>query len=361
MTSIELYEITLPFVGTQNLVMGMTLLIIYGMKKGAHLRYKIGLRFFALAMLALGVINYVEQFLFVRDFIGSAFPMVVPAASVELFLFFYAYIALLDHDFVSRKRILWECVLIVVFTFPPLFVDRFSSPALFSILFSGSLLFYLAKLLWNLFVYRKTIRRAKASLLNFFSNEHAQLLTWINGTFYLLILIGMVSVIVPLTNYMVLFLYQILLFCTYSYLYIQLIRHEEIFSQIDQGLQPVVVAMPGQTSGFMAERVAELDAWIKERQYAKPGITIEDVAVWLKTNRTTFSHYLNIELHQNFYEWIATFRVEEAKRLLVEQPELSVSDIAVSIGIEDRSNFDKVFKRFVGISAAAYRTEHTVK
>lgn len=355
------YLYTLPVVATENLIMATTLILMAGAKKHQDKGSKLSVYFFAMAMLLMAVINYTERITVPHeDFLLTSMSIVVFAASVELFLFFYAFVALLDQRFVTKKGITTEIALITLFTLPPLFC--YDSTTVYRILFCISVFFYLCKFSYNLYIYKRYFRAAYQKMLDFYSDQRKEQIQWINNLFYIVIMIGTLSVIVPLTNYTVLFFYNIFLFFAYFYVFIEVVRHEFLFPETgceEQTDEPVTdevdepAASPA--TGFLANREDLLEQWIASRAYTRPRITIDDVARELRCSRAKLSGYLNSELHLNFYEWISQLRMEEAKRLLRENPITPILDIAIQVGIDDRSNFDRNFKRIVGMSPAVYR------
>lgn len=55
-------------------------------------------------------------------------------------------------------------------------------------------------------------------------------------------------------------------------------------------------------------------------------------------------------------EYIMRYRVDRAKELLAQRPELSVSQVAYAVGFASHSYFDRTFSRFVHMSPQAFRT-----
>lgn len=97
--------------------------------------------------------------------------------------------------------------------------------------------------------------------------------------------------------------------------------------------------------------------WINKRMYTRAGITAEETASIFCINRSKLSQYLKNELNTNFYEWIAMLRIEDAKKQLTEKPDKLISSIAIDVGIEDKSNFTRTFKKFTGFSPQIYRAQ----
>lgn len=371
-TFLELYRLTLPIIGTENLVMGVSLLSIFILGKHQKYRYKTAISFFGVAMIAIAVINFLELcMLTTNESMSNTLAIVVTAASLQLVLFLYAFLSLINNQLVSRLNIFIEFLLVALFTLPPLLVDNVAHPLLFNILFGISTLFYCIKFAISFFLFNKHFRKAQVDIQNSYSEGSAELLNWISNLFYLVMSIGVISIVIPLTNHLVLTLYNTFIFLAYFFIYNSIILHISIFKEIERVLikvdssegpvktsTPLSVLTPKVPSHFIDDRRRSYDTWILNREYTKPGITIEETAIKLGTNRTTLSMYLNSELAQNFYEWISTLRIEDAKQQLLENPTMSILDIAINVGIEDRSNFDKTFKRIVGISPAMYRKAH---
>lgn len=359
----NLYSITLPIVATANLIMGISLLLIYRTEGTKKMQYRLGFRLIGIAMLIIAFINYWESFFpfFIKDS-SATLSITLFAASIEMFLLMYAYIALLDIRSITRRRIITELACICIFVLPVLFVEKRSQSVLFELLFYIALSFYLVKYVINIRIYFKLYKKVQDNLLNYYGSGNQNLLSWVHRTFYIVLLLGGVSIIVPLANYMVLFFYQIFVFLAYFYIYWEVIRHEFIFNDIiliDKSNNSTIQEEEATSSVPLPMNVFK--QWMEQRHYTKVGVTIDDVATQLKTNRTTLSLYLNSELKMNFYEWISKLRMEDAQKVLIENPGLPIAEVAAFVGIEDRSNFDKLFKRIVGLSPSNYRIQEYKK
>ncbi len=62
-----------------------------------------------------------------------------------------------------------------------------------------------------------------------------------------------------------------------------------------------------------------------------------------------------------FREWINTQRIEKAKSLLINHPELQIMDITQLTGYSDSSNFNKQFVKFTGKSAKKWQSQFVTK
>lgn len=58
---------------------------------------------------------------------------------------------------------------------------------------------------------------------------------------------------------------------------------------------------------------------------------------------------------QNFYDWVNEYRINDAKRLLIEKPGANVSPICYEVGFNTKSTFYKAFKKIEGQTPNEYR------
>jgi len=94
-----------------------------------------------------------------------------------------------------------------------------------------------------------------------------------------------------------------------------------------------------------------------EKFYLKPSITISDVSTALGTNDKYISLSVNKFARMNFNHYINTLRIQEAKKkLLEENTESSIQDIAIACGFGNASSFIRVFKQITGLTPAYYVT-----
>jgi AraC-like DNA-binding protein len=95
-----------------------------------------------------------------------------------------------------------------------------------------------------------------------------------------------------------------------------------------------------------------------ERAYAVEGITIRDMAAELEITIQQLSEILNFNMGKNFNSYINGFRVEEAKKILIEKPDMSIIDVAGAVGFSSSSIFSTVFSKSEGVSPKEYRKKN---
>ena len=101
---------------------------------------------------------------------------------------------------------------------------------------------------------------------------------------------------------------------------------------------------------FAAYR-ATLEAWIEqEKPYLNPDFQLTDLRAVLPLNRTYLSQLINTEYGCSFYHWVNTYRIDEAKRLMRECPDLPMQDVSKQCGFSSPTVFSRVFAREAGLS-----------
>lgn len=94
-----------------------------------------------------------------------------------------------------------------------------------------------------------------------------------------------------------------------------------------------------------------------ERVYTDPSLTIDSLAQKLKTNRSTLSALVNKKYGMTFKTMLATYRIAFAKQYMLENPNISVDDVAEVSGFGDRSSFFHKFKEVTGMSPKVWLTK----
>lgn len=104
-----------------------------------------------------------------------------------------------------------------------------------------------------------------------------------------------------------------------------------------------------------------VDEWIKNKKYLGHEVGIEILGRDLGINRTYISNYINDTYNCNFNTWLHRMRVEDAKRIITEKPELSMGQVAIMTGYNDQAHFSKQFKYVMGISPMKWKKERMTK
>jgi len=95
----------------------------------------------------------------------------------------------------------------------------------------------------------------------------------------------------------------------------------------------------------------------KEKIYTIDNLSVDHVAQRLGTNSKYISQIINEYYRKNFYLHINSYRVEEAKRLMMEtaNEKYSILGIAHMVGFVSKSTFNTAFKRITGITPSEFK------
>lgn len=95
----------------------------------------------------------------------------------------------------------------------------------------------------------------------------------------------------------------------------------------------------------------------REKIYTDNTLGLSKLAKILRTNTHALSQVINEEKHQTFFELIRYYRIEEAKRLLLESIDTKISEVAFDVGYNSLSTFNSVFKKATGLTPTKFRNE----
>ena len=92
-----------------------------------------------------------------------------------------------------------------------------------------------------------------------------------------------------------------------------------------------------------------------DKPFLRPDFSLPDLAQKLNVSVHTLSQVINDGLGKSFFEMVAGFRVDEAKQLLKDQPNIKIEEIAEQVGYNSKSSFNTTFKKLTGKTPSEYR------
>jgi AraC-like DNA-binding protein len=92
----------------------------------------------------------------------------------------------------------------------------------------------------------------------------------------------------------------------------------------------------------------------KEKPYLNPEFKITDICLYLGTNRSYVSSFINDQYGKNFASHVNTYRVNEAKEMIVENPNLTLSSISENAGFGSVATFNRAFLKIAGITPTEF-------
>lgn len=109
------------------------------------------------------------------------------------------------------------------------------------------------------------------------------------------------------------------------------------------------------TDKEMARIDKAVEEWVENKLFCEYDKTRDQVAEELHTSREMLNLYFSSRIGLDFRTWRTNLRIEEAKRLLLENEDASINIIAEASGFSDKSNFHRQFVKIVGCSPKQWR------
>ena len=325
-----------------------------------------------IAMLLLSA-NYSVHFFFGIRFknADSAILMNMSTYFLCYSLFSSALIMLLDRFYITKRRVWTHIILWIIFS-------TLSGVVLF-LLPSGIMqkisLFALAAWLvvFGVVLARRVIiayRRAIRIFNETQADDIGAYIEWLSIFTYWALIFGVGCGLLTFLPDEYVFIWILSSIPFYSYLFYSyqnyLLFYEQVENAFEQDIQSEEELLTN--SGIEHEIVSEkevprsytefierVDNWIKTDGYVQQGLTIKELSKILYTNRTYLSAYIKTTYKMTFREWITSLRLEYAKNILKEHPEINIQKLAESSGFLSQSNFIKLFSEKEGCTPAKWK------
>ncbi|MEM7405345.1 MAG: AraC family transcriptional regulator [Pseudomonadota bacterium] len=140
-------------------------------------------------------------------------------------------------------------------------------------------------------------------------------------------------------------------------LMIPLLSYSEILPPRSSPTTRPPAATDSRTSpGIAAPALAKLEGLMRNRLYARHGLTVADVAAELDVAERELRHLINGELgFRNFSAYVNGWRLDEISRRLITEPKLPVLTIALEAGFASIGPCNRAFRRRFGCTPTEFR------
>ena len=324
-----------------------------------------------IAMLLLSA-NYSVHFFFGIRFknVNSSILMNMSTYFLCYSLFSSALIMLLDRFYITKRRVWTHIILwiifstlsgVVLFLLPSGIIQKISLFALAAWL----VVFGVVLARRVIIAYRRAIRIFNETQ----ADDIGAYIEWLSIFTYWALIFGVGCGLLTFLPDEYVFIWILSSIPFYSYLFYSyqnyLLFYEQVENAFEQDIQSEEELLTN--SGIEPEMVSEevpesytefiekVDNWIKTDGYVQQGLTIKELSKILYTNRTYLSAYIKTTYKMTFREWITSLRLEYAKNILKEHPEINIQKLAESSGFLSRSNFIKLFSEKEGCTPAKWK------
>ena len=325
-----------------------------------------------IAMLLLSA-NYSVHFFFGIRFknADSAILMNMSTYFLCYSLFSSALIMLLDRFYITKRRVWTHIILwiifstlsgVVLFLLPSGIMQKFSLFALAAWL----VVFGVVLARRVIIAYRRAIRIFNETQ----ADDIGAYIEWLSIFTYWAVIFGVGCGLLTFLPDKYVFIWILSSIPFYSYLFYSyqnyLLFYEQVENAFEQDIQSEEelltnseteheIVSEKEVPKSYTEFIERVDNWIKTDGYVQQGLTIKELSEILYTNRTYLSAYIKTTYKMTFREWITGLRLEYAKNILKEHPEINIQKLAESSGFLSRSNFIKSFTEKEGCTPAKWK------
>ena len=325
-----------------------------------------------IAMLLLSA-NYSVHFFFGIRFknADSAILMNMSTYFLCYSLFSSALIMLLDRFYITKRRVWTHIILwiifstlsgVVLFLLPSGIMQKFSLFALAAWL----VVFGVVLARRVIIAYRRAIRIFNETQ----ADDIGAYIEWLSIFTYWALIFGVGCGLLTFLPDKYVFIWILLSIPFYSYLFYSyqnyLLFYEQVENAFEQDIQSEEelltnseteheIVSEKEVPKSYTEFIERVDNWIKTDGYVQQGLTIKELSEILYTNRTYLSAYIKTTYKMTFREWITSLRLEYAKNILKEHPEINIQKLAESSGFLSQSNFIKLFSEKEGCTPAKWK------
>jgi YesN/AraC family two-component response regulator len=96
----------------------------------------------------------------------------------------------------------------------------------------------------------------------------------------------------------------------------------------------------------------------KEEIFVDENISLPRLALQLEISPHQLSQFLNEEKKESFTSFINKYRINKAKKMLLENPNEKILAIAFDTGFKSKSTFNAAFAKFANTSPSEFREKN---
>lgn len=330
----------------------------------------VALSFLVCSFLMLFTINRQD----VSDYeIFSSLTMLV-AASFSTMAISYSMINLLDSKQIESSRFTTNIFLgsIGGITMLESFISGYWTAYVIGLIFSITL--FISQSIYYIIMFDKAYKKALKDLEEYYDDNEDHKLRWIRFCYILAMLVDMfllVYLVLPRSFMKIYIAWYVIYMLYFSGNFISFIGSHKltldafahnILSGKDlipkkqkRRSRKVAVTEDNKVEKEFVALEKSLEKWVAEKKYREYDKSREEIAKELDTSKESLQLYFDKIVGQDFRSWRSNLRIEDAKKMLVEDKRLSTSYICEICGFSDRSNFHRQFTKAVGCSPKHWR------
>lgn len=310
--------------------------------------------------------------------------------------FTFSFGSLIDYTYISRQRCKITAIKFGATAFIALIAMTDALAAYRQILLIVALLGAIELCAKHIIFFHRSYLQCNELLAYYFSSDKKSNVRWLNIShwlFYILLAFGVVSIT---SGAVINWLLQFYIVAVYIYITVKFIKYANEYETLRLATTEEMIAVMDKTQSnnlsheerkkkekeekaegeevtatsrtkkpykedfrdILRPRIA---VWVKAKAYTHEQFTLEELASKLYTNKTYLSTFIKEEYDMNFSGWVASLRIDEAKRIMMKDPEKKLQEVAFECGFSSLAYFSSVFSKSEGISPSAWQREFSRK
>lgn len=348
--------------------MGANLILAKTPKRDLYIPYKTSKLLVGIAFLLIGLniavlwlgqtAQWQEHFIIVSDILNDyIIYILLTIASINLF----------KHDYLNKTTIRRQAtgllVIIAISALPILVTpnsrwipQRIGTAWLFGYM------------IWFIGYFHNVIEQTRNKMAYYHNHELTRYMRWVIRSVVLWIVFGLVSTFISLAPTWGKVIFRIYGIAINSYIYASLRNYLIHYETVEQAIMEVRRQYSNRQKR-PRNRIQEardkkieqgVQVWLQMNGFTQTGITIDQLALQIGTNRSYLSYYINQTYATKFNDWLNQLRLEHAKNTLRTNKSLSMEEVALRSGFSSGSYFTKIFVKSTGKPPMKWK-EHDAK
>lgn len=293
--------------------------------------------------------------------------VVLVFASWQAMMFTMTLLTFIQPLYLNKKDVAQQLV-VILSSGGLLLLSLFLWSSIFLVIYYIAIAAYLLQLIYYTVLFSKQYKQCLKQLEEYYDEDESYRINWIRTIFYTALGIGILVLISLFLNgfgnnafiiiYTAFYLYVVVRFLNYKNKGIKLVLPATI---TEKGFVTDRYQDRQRVNGNNHMNVKELefkkalDVWVDEKRFSEKDAGVEEIAQSLGADISFLRYYFRTYIQEDFRTWRSRLRVNEAKQMLEEDPQLSLSEVCMMVGFNDKGNFHRQFQKFMGTTPANYK------
>lgn len=135
--------------------------------------------------------------------------------------------------------------------------------------------------------------------------------------------------------------------------------HTKVVTQFVEAPKPEPKQLTDEEVHKAGEALQQIEQYfIAHKPYLDPDLSVKKLVDLTELPEHIISRAINHKAEMHFFDYVNQYRVEEAKQLLTDETavkQFTIEALAMQCGFNNKTSFNKAFKKFTGETPSAYR------